>query len=421
MRLRPGLAAVIAVFPCALQAQVETTETSNRIVDALDAPALTVLARRVTAGHPEVLEAMATLESRNASRSAAGRPLFNPELGIEVENSIADAQTIGISQTLDIANERDARFAVADFERQVAIATLADVRRRIAGELLSGLTEYWTAVELDELAETRIELMQTFAELTRQRQAAGDLTQVELNIANLAEAQAGIEHASAESAIAGADQSLRAVVTTQVPDSWPALPLALPEIEAAMPGIEMMVTSLPEIRAAQAELNAANARIDLRERERKAKPTLGLSAGTEEDESLVGLSFSMPLNVRNRYDDEVAAARADRNAVERHAENIENRARRRLVAATERYRLTREAWDSWLESGQPNLDQQSDLLQRLVSAGELSTTDYLVQLNQTLDTAASAVDLRHQLWLAWIEWLAASGQTDAWLGMEELQ
>jgi cobalt-zinc-cadmium efflux system outer membrane protein len=179
------------------------------------------------------------------------------------------------------------------------------------------------------------------------------------------------------------------------------------------------VADLPEIRAIRAEVSVADGRIDLRERERKAKPTLGLTAGTEEDESLVGLTFSMPLNVRNRFSHEIAAAHADRNATERLYENAHNRARARLMAATERYRLTRDAWDSWLQSGQPNLEQQSDLLQRLVTAGELSTTDYLVQLNQTLDTAASAVELRHQLLLAWIEWLAASGQTDTWLGMEE--
>jgi cobalt-zinc-cadmium efflux system outer membrane protein len=421
MCLRPGLAATLAVLPSVLQAQVPAAENQRRIVDMLDAPELTVLARRVTAGHPEVLEAIATLESRDASRNAAGRPLFNPEIGIELEDSAGDQQTIGIRQTLDIANERDARFTVADFEREAALADLAETRRRIAGELLLGLAEYGTAVRADELSETRIELMRTFANVTRQRQQAGDLTQVELNIANLAEAQADIEHATAESAKAGADQSLRAVVTSQVPESWPKLPQVLPEIDAGTLDIDAMVAALPAIRAALAELSAASARIDLRERERRAKPTLGLTAGTEEDESLVGLSFSMPLNVRNRFTDEIAAARADRNAAERLTEDAENRARRRLMAATERYRLTRAAWDSWLESGQPNLDQQSDLLQRLVSAGELSTTDYLVQLNQTLDTAASAVELRHQLWLAWIEWLAASGQTDAWLGTEEIQ
>lgn len=421
MRLRPGLAAIVAVLPSVLQAQLPVNEDPPGIVDSLDRPALTVLASRVTTGHPEVLEAISRLESRDASRSAAGRPLFNPELGIELEDSAGDQQSIGISQTLDIANERDARFTVADFEHEAAGFRLTEVRRRIAGELLFGLAEYWTAVGLDELAETRIELMRSFADLTRQRRQAGDLTQVELNIANLAEAQAAIEHASAESAKADADQSLRAVVTSQTPASWPELPPSLPLIDARSLDIDAVVAALPEIRTTQAELRAANARIDLRDRERRAKPTLGLTAGTEEDESLVGLSFSMPLNVRNRFTDEIAAARADRNAAERLAENAANRARRRLMAATQRYRLTREAWGSWLESGQPNLDQQSELLQRLVAAGELSTTDYLVQLNQTLDTASSAVELRHQLWLAWIEWLAASGQTYIWLGLEEFR
>jgi outer membrane protein, heavy metal efflux system len=421
MHLRPLLAALLAVLPGLAPAQIPPGAAPPRIIAALDEPALSSLAQRATAGHPEVLQAAATLASRDATRDAAGHPLFNPELGIEIEDSAGDLQAIGISQTLDIANERDARVRVADFEREAAVARLADARRRIADELLFGLAEYWTAVGLDELAETRIELMRTFAGLTRQRQQAGDLTQVELNIANLAEAQADIEHAGAESAKAGADQSLRAVVTAEAPDSWPELPQTLPDVGARALDFDAMVAALPAVLETRAESSASAARVDLRERERKAKPTIGLTAGTEEDESLVGLRFSMPLNVRNRFTAEIAAARADRNAAEQIVANAEIRARRRLMAATERYRLTREAWNSWLESGQPNLDQQSDLLQRLVTAGELSTTDYLVQLNQTLDTAASAVELRHQLWLAWIDWLAASGQTDAWLGMEELR
>lgn len=419
MRLRPTLVAALVMLPGVIQAQATGAEAQHPIVDALEAPALTTLARRVTAGHPEVMEAMARLESRDAFRDAADRPLFNPELGVELESSAGDLRSIGISQTLDIANERGARVDIADYEREVALAGLADAHRRIAGELLHELAEYWTAIGLDELAETRIELMREFAGLTRQRQQAGDLTQVELNIANLAEAQANIAHASAESAKAGADQALRAVVTSQAPAAWPDLPEILPDVASRSIDVAALVAALPEIRATRAELGASIAHIDLRERERRAKPTLGLTAGTDEDESLVGLSFSMPLNVRNRYASAVVAARADSTAARQAAENAENRALRHLMAATERYRLTREAWSAWLESGQPNLDQQSDLLRRLVAAGELSTTDYLVQLNQTLDTAESAVELRHQLWLAWIDWLTASGQTQAWLGMEE--
>jgi len=55
-------------------------------------------------------------------------------------------------------------------------------------------------------------------------------------------------------------------------------------------------------------------------------------------------------------------------------------------------------------------------LQRLWEAGELSTTDYLVQLRQTLDTKESALELRRSMWQAWFEWMSASGQIETWLG-----
>ena len=58
-------------------------------------------------------------------------------------------------------------------------------------------------------------------------------------------------------------------------------------------------------------------------------------------------------------------------------------------------------------------------MQRLWESGELSTTDYLVQLQQTLDTRWNALDLELTMWDAWFEWLAATGLADNWLGLEK--
>lgn len=411
------LALLVIVLMHGADAQAQVSSGSRPAIGLADAPTLVALARQAIPAHPQVLAAQAAVESRSAFQQAAERSLFNPQLQLELEDSAGDLQTLGVSQTFDIAGERRARTRVASYEYEVAAGLLVVSRRQIASELLATLADYWTAIGVDELAETRIELMRTFADLTMQRQQAGDLTQVELNIANLAFSQAEIEHASAESALAGADQSLRAVVLTQVPSVWPALPEELPGIVSEQLDSEALLAQIPEIRVERANVAAAAARVDLRDRERRAKPTFGLAAGTEDDESLVNLSFSMPINVRNRFRFEVAAARAEQSVAEQRAENVETRARRRLLAATERYRLTRDAWRSWIQTGQPNLGQQTELLQRLVEAGELSTTDYLVQLNQTLDTAASAIELRRQLWLAWVEWLSAAGQIDFWLGI----
>jgi cobalt-zinc-cadmium efflux system outer membrane protein len=54
-------------------------------------------------------------------------------------------------------------------------------------------------------------------------------------------------------------------------------------------------------------------------------------------------------------------------------------------------------------------------LERLWTAGELNTTDYLIQLTQALDTKASAIEQRGRMWTDWSEFLIASGKIEHWL------
>ena len=410
-----GLLAVCGVLLVVATAWPQGASVTQRA----RSPELLELARQTVTRHPEVLAARAAADASGAMRTAARRPLYNPEIDLEFEDRLHhETRILTINQTVDIARQRGALVSVATHDSERAASQLTAARRRIAGEFLHLLGDYWTAASQDELAETRIGLMRSFADLTLRRRQAGDLTQVELNSANLAYAQAEIAHATAESALTAADQALRAVAPAPPPASWPALPAELQPITVDGSLLERMLAELPEIRIRRAEAARAAAAVELRERERRANPVLSLGVGEEDDESFLAFNVSMPLNIRNRYVQEVAAARAEQTMSEREAENTEVRARQRLFAARERYRLTREAWMSWRQSGEPSLAGQAELLERLVLAGELSTTDYLVQLNQTLDAAMNALELRRELWRSWFEWLDASGQTDAWLGLD---
>jgi cobalt-zinc-cadmium efflux system outer membrane protein len=163
-------------------------------------------------------------------------------------------------------------------------------------------------------------------------------------------------------------------------------------------------------------VETADAVVELRRRERRPDPTLSLTGGDEDGESLVGVNVTIPLYVRNRFSHEVTAALAERSQAQRLADDVMQRAHARLVSAAERYELSRGAWGDWASTGQASLTRQTEQLKRLWQAGELSTTDYLVQLTATLDVQESALDLREALWRAWFEWLWASGQVDAWLG-----
>ena len=391
--------------------------SSGLDIAVVDDASLTNLVRAALAEHPQVLAAESGVDAGQALEQAASRPVFNPELDVDFESSDTSDRVIGLSQTLDIGRQRGARRAVARGELNVAEHELAAARQELTVELLSALADYGTARELDALGVLRLDLMQRFADVAQQRQEAGDLTQVDLNVANLARSQARIERASASAALAEADQALRALAPRANVGNWPGLPTELPAVRIGGSDLDALVDAVPAVRIQRDQLAVADAAVTLRERERRASPTLSIVGGEEEDESLVGLSVSVPLNVRNRFLYEVSAARASKLQTERELDNIILRARARLQAATQRYVLTREAWREWLETGAPNLAEQTELLERLWRAGELDLTDYLVQLDQTLDTQASALELQRELWLAWFEWLAAAGGVGVWLGL----
>ena len=108
---------------------------------------------------------------------------------------------------------------------------------------------------------------------------------------------------------------------------------------------------------------------------------------------------------------------AERDQAQQLADDAIQMAQAFLVSAAERYELSRSAWDEWEHMGRKSLDRQSEQLRRLWQAGDLSTAHYLAQLEQTIHVRESALDLHSQVWRAWFEWLRASGQVDAWLGL----
>ena len=175
--------------------------------------------------------------------------------------------------------------------------------------------------------------------------------------------------------------------------------------------------ALPALRAQQAELAATRAAIALRQRERRPDPTLALRGGHEDRDPLIGVTVSLPLFVRNDFRAEVEAASAEALAVEQRLQNRHRAARARFIASAQSYLETQRAWQQWQRVGESTLERQIRLLERTWQAGELNTTEYLVQLTQALGTREKAINLRSQLWRAWFDWLAATGQVETWLGL----
>ena len=393
---------------------VQAAEPDSERLTPADS-ALAQFVQAVVEANPRVQAARAALEVSSAYRDAASRPLYNPELSLEAENADAETRALGISQTLDWGGKRNARTAVAESDRLVVEAEYLSTRWNVTVELLNGLALHQTGIERNRLAESRKQLMDDFVALAQRRFDAGDLSRVELDLARLSGADARIRKATGAAALSDARQAVRNLTPRATAAQWPALPASMPGIPSGADP-QSLVLALPEVLAARRQVESADALVELRRRERRPDPTLSLAGGEEDGEPLIGLTLTIPFYVRNRFSYEVTAALAERSRAQQIADDVLQRAHARLVGATERYELSRGAWDDWALTGQASLTRQMEQLQRLWQAGELSTTDYLVQFTATLDVQESALDLRHALWRAWFEWLWASGQVDAWFG-----
>jgi len=366
--------------------------------------------------NPEVQAAQAAVEAAGGRLRAADQPLFNPELEFEYENSDTETTTGGIRQTIDWSDKRGARAAVADFELKNVDAELRSKRQDLATDLLLALADWHTADAVARVSEKQTKLMAHFVRLAEQRSKAGDLGQVELDLAHLAAADAAFEQANANENLIRARLAVTALTGIGGPGR-PAFTEPLPVVDPQRLDVERLLSELPSTHIALARIAAARASVQLSIREKRPDPTVGFRAGKEGSEALTGVTLSVPLFVRNTFSAEVDVANAELIQAEREAANRRQRARADLIAAAHIYRNARRSWKTWKAAGAPHLGQRSDLLDRLWQAGELNTTEYLVQLRQTLDTVVSAIEQRGRMWRAWANWLAASGQVEQWLNL----
>ncbi|MGD8311222.1 MAG: TolC family protein [Gammaproteobacteria bacterium] len=386
--------------------------TTSTVAD----PALSGWIKAVLSQNPALWAAEAAVAAAGDRVRAAEQPLFNPELEFEHETSDVNTTAGGIRQTIDWADKRGARTAVADHELKGARAGFHARRQELATELLQALADWHTADGIARAGRKQAELMAHFVRLAERRREAGDLGQTELDQAHLAAADAAFRQAVAREELIRANRDVTALTGAKAPGR-PALPEQLPAIDSRRLDTERLLDELPSHQVALARVAAADAAVRLSIREKRPDPTVGIRAGKEDSESLAGVTLSVPLFVRNRFRAEVDVANAELIQATREADSHRQQSRADLLAAAESYRNARQAWNTWTATGAPRLSQRTELLERLWQAGELGTTDYLVQLKQALDTEVGAIEQRGRMWRAWVAWLAAAGRIDQWLNL----
>ncbi len=380
-------------------------------------PLVVEFAKSVLANHPGIAAAQAELDAAKARAKGAGRALYNPEIEAGYENADSTTTSVGLSQTLDMSGKRKARAATGQADVMAAKAALELVRKSLLANVLQALAIHQSAFEQLQLTASKVRLARDFLTLSQTRKTAGDLSESELLTARLALSQAMAEQSRAKGDLSRARERL-AAIAGRPRDVWPFM-VGTPR-GTMLQGWSGELNRLPEMRLVRAQSDSFRTRILLADKMRKADPTLGLSLGQESNglggnATLFGIRLSIPLQIRNSYSESVTAARAEAVGAEANARKMRQRVEARLNATTERYLAAASAWQDWQNSGAGDLEAQRTLLKTLWEAGELNAVSYLIQLNQTFDAQAAAIDLKGALWRSWFDWLDASNSATSWL------
>lgn len=370
--------------------------------------------------NPSIQSAEAEVSAATANASASGRPIYNPELELDGERVRKDSQedtyTVGISQTIDLFNKRGANRQVGQFTLAEAQASLAAQKLTVGIAALTALREFNTTQQIASLAKKRTQLLKKFVELTEKKHAAGDLGQAALDQSRLALSEAIAQQANTEFALSQAKEAL-AAITNRTANAWPALPSQLPRLPQLPSDPTRLLQQLPSIQILNYRANTANARIRVAKTNTRPDPTISLRGGQEDKKALIGLSLSVPLFVRNNFHDQVTSASQESIAIDKARLNAYWQAKARLLGTASRYGILYSSYNQWSNVSAGSLNGGIKLLDKLWDAGEINTTDYLIQLRQRIDSQIAGTELQGQTWQAWFQWLDASGNLDHWLGL----
>jgi len=363
--------------------------------------------------NPEVIAAKENMNAVFSLTEGQKKALYNPELATDfAREGKSNNFTIGINQTIDWWNKREQRSTQADLQLAQAKQVFNYLIQEKTAQALQALVNYHYAQMQAQLASEKEQQLGTLLNLVAKRQQAGDVSQVDAELTFLSLSKTLNTTAQAQVQLAKA----KAKVIELLPD-WTNAKHILPKQGIAIESYktnpltsEQWLNQHPLVQIAklQWQISQSNAKQALLAT--KADPTFGINAGKTDGDNALGLSFSMPLNVRNDFSSEARAANQQAIAVESQLHTVLRKQKFVIQATTESVLAYKKHYQRWQQLMQGRDKRIADLLQKQWQSGDISTTEYLLALQQRTDGLLAGIELQSQFKRSQIDWLLAIGQ-----------
>jgi cobalt-zinc-cadmium efflux system outer membrane protein len=239
--------------------------------------------------------------------------------GGDVERTFID-YGLGLSQEFEIAGQRSLRIDVAEKEIQRVSLEIRDKERTIISEVRNAFTRVLASKRRGELRKEAVRLKEELLDFTNIKFKAGDVSGLEINIAELELGKAKTELLSAEREYKESILSLQDIMGHKPDVDFKIDGEILSDVLGLHDKEELKRNALanrPDLKASQIEEEKTRSAINLARRE--AFPNVTVSAFYERDElrNTGGLRFSIPLPLidRKQAEKKIAKIRSEQTAI----------------------------------------------------------------------------------------------------------
>ena len=361
--------------------------------------------------HPDVIAAKERMYAALSMADSLDQPLYNPELGTEYEREGRDNNfRLGLSQKLDWWGKRGTQKQQATYGRTVARRAFDLAVQQKSAEALQAVVDWNSAREQADLARAQEEHLGTLFTLVTSRQQSGDLGQVDVELTFLGLSQKLNDAAQAQARFRQAEARLQELL----PDwssEWTKIPENLWTI-GERKDVDLWVDEHSAVAVARADWEVMKKAADLARLKGKAEPTVGLNGGKNSGDIVVGVTLSIPLNVRNNFSAEARAARRQALAAEANYRSVWRKQQAAIRASTATLGEYQKRYQRWQTLMQGRGESSGNLLEKQWRSGDMSTTEYLLALQQRTEGLVAGIELHTQFQLARIEWLLQTGQME---------
>lgn len=311
----------------------------------------------------------------NPEVEAGAGPRLTPARPIDAE--------VRVEQNLELGR-RSPRRALARAGVAQAQAEVHAALRELDLEVASAFYDALFAERGVGLAQHAEELANEAAGAADRRRKAGEITDLDANLARGALGRARAASRAAQSERASVVGRLGALIGATLDDvivlRGDLRPAALPDASA----LRATIASRPDIRVLEAERTEAAA--ERAQANASALPQVSAWASyqREDTEAIVlgGVRLTLPAWNRAQGEKATAIAKGQRASAARDA--TLRAAERQVADALAAYALARDAVDIFERDVVPVLDDSEQLLQKTMNAGQMAMSDYLVARQEVL-------------------------------------